>query len=48
MSKENNFLVLTDNLKLKGYLTRNKVDVLNLRNISLYLWSSHKVFKKYY
>lgn len=39
ISKENNLLVLTDDIKLTGYLTKNKVDVLNLRNYSPYLWN---------
>jgi rRNA-processing protein FCF1 len=39
MAKECNLLVLTDDFRLSSYLSDKFVDVINLRNISKYLWS---------
>lgn len=40
IAKKNNLLVLTDDFRLSSYLLDNCINVLNLRNISKYLWSS--------
>ncbi len=41
IAKEKNLLVLTDDFRLSSYLLDNRINTLNLRNISPHLWSSN-------